>query len=90
MKTRTVDLIIAGRKEPGYPQYHFNFSFTTVQDLLKQVDKRADELNFRKIDVYVDDETVNFGKDKFTVDEYDYLEEENCEINGGLLSGPNA
>lgn len=99
MKTRTVDLIIAGRKEPGYPQYHFNFSFTTLENLMEKVDEKADELNLRKIDLYIDDDTVRLNpmcpvhktnlrqvKSQFTDEEYKFMEDEYCIISSGLCS----
>lgn len=93
MKTRTVDLIIAGRKEPGYPQYHFNFSFTTLENLMEKVDEKADELNLRKIDLYIDDDTVRLNypslrqvKGQFTNEEYKFMEDEYCIISSGICS----
>ena len=94
MKTRTVDLIIAGRKEPGYPQYSFNFSFTTLENLMEKVDEKADELNLRKIDLYIDDDTVRLNtktslrqvKGQFTDEEYKFMEDEYCIISSGLCS----
>ena len=47
------DVRIAGRKTPGYPTYSVNFTFNTVDDLLEQIDKAADEFEFSKIDTYI-------------------------------------
>jgi len=94
---RTVDLLISGRKEPGYPQHHFNIAFTSIRDLLKKVDAKAEELDYQKIDVIIDDTTVKTNPSKlhtiqahFTKGEYNYLEKEFITIQSGIFNGPNA
>jgi len=76
MKTRTVDVIIAGRKIPGYPQYSFNFSFTTIEDLMKKCDEKADQLEIGKMDLNIQEDTCSF-----TDEEHKFMENEYCIIN---------
>ena len=49
-----------------------NFTFNTVDDLLEQIDKAADEFEFSKIDTYIS----SVENDIFTDDELEQLEEE--------------
>ena len=66
------DVRIAGRKTPGYPTYSVNFTFNTLDDLLEQIDKAADEFEFSKIDTYIS----SVDNDIFTDDELQQLEDE--------------
>lgn len=61
---------IHGRKEEGYPGHTFNFTFQNVEELVTKIDQKSDDLDFRKVDVYVVDE------EQFTPEEMDKLENE--------------
>jgi len=76
MNKRTVNITIAGRKVPGYPEYNFTFSFTTMEDLMKQADKKADELEIGKMDLYIDTKTTPFSDE-----EREFMKNEYCIIN---------
>jgi hypothetical protein len=73
---RTVDVVIAGIKEPDYPSHYYRFQISDAQDLIIQADNIADELNFSKNAIYIDKSSC-----LFTDEEIEYLIIEGCEFN---------
>jgi hypothetical protein len=62
---------IHGRKEEGYPGHSFHFIFKSVEELITKIDKKIEDLDYRKVDVYVEDDS------QFTDEEIANLEKEN-------------
>ncbi len=68
--TRTVTGTVCDRKAEGYPRQDFTLSFDSVDDLLIKIDAFLETLDFRKVDVYLHDDSI------FTAEEQDRLEKE--------------
>ena len=76
MPTRNVNVMICGRKDPGYPSLNFHVKFETADELIQKVDKLIEEqTDFRKVDVYLDDDSI------FTPEELALLEKEYFMFN---------
>ncbi len=53
---REAQVQISGRKEPGYPTVNHRVPFTTLDDLIIKIDALIEELDWRKVDVCIEDE----------------------------------
>ena len=61
--TRTVSGTVCDRKTEGYPRRDFTFTFESVDDLLIKIDALIENLEFRKVDVYLHDDSI-FSKEE--------------------------
>jgi hypothetical protein len=75
METRNAYVTICGRKEPGYPQIKIEIEFDSIDTLIKKIDEKIEETDFRKVDVYIENGT------DFTDEEMEKLESENIFIS---------
>ena len=71
---RKLHVTIYNRKNPGYPGYTFEVEFDSVHELIDKVDELIEQVDFRKVDVVVNDEN-----DQLEGWEIDELEMEDIE-----------
>lgn len=69
-ETRKATVTVYGRKIQGYPGVSREISFADIKDLLGKIDKMIEDLEYGKVDVYVEDDG------SFTAEESDTLEKE--------------
>ena len=75
METRKAHVTICGRKEPGYPQIKTEVEFDTIDNLIIKIDKAIEETDFRKVDVYIENNS------DLTDEEIERLENEHIMIS---------